>query len=768
LTVTGELPAKISLVAQGSAGNYSLQSTVTGLVNAKGTAAPTGAVSFLDTSNNNVPVASVTLGAGTETLNFVNNGSVNTGAFPGAIAVADFNGDGNLDLGVANYNDGNVTILLGNGAGSFTPATNSPVRVGAGAMALAVGDLNGDGTADLAVANHNDNTVTILLGNGDGSFTQATNSPVTVGTGPMSLAVGDLSGDGTADLVVANVNDSTVTILLGNGNGTFTQAANSPISVAGASPTSVAMGDFNRDGIQDVAVAIAGPNDVSILLGNGDGTFTKATGSPVAVGETPYSIAVGDLNGDGIADLVTANNASVNGNPGTVTVLLGRGDGSFAAASGSPVAVGTNPLIVAVGDLNADGKADLAVTNEVDNTVSVLLGNGDGTFTHTTANQTPTGFAPWSVALADFNGDGGADLAVGNSDLLVGNSVTVYITEITESATVTATGVSLAGAGTHLVEASYPGDSIYLASVSGPVGLLAAQATPVVTVTPSSSSITTVQALSATVAVSGGTGNPTPTGTVTLTSGAYTSAATTLTSGSATINIPAGALAVGIDTLTASYTPDAASSGNYNSASGSNSVTVTAAGNPGFGVSGTPLTVTRGASSGNTSIVTVTPVNGFTGSVSLTAAITSGPAGAQNPPTLSFGTTSPVAINGSAAGTATLTISTTAATSASFRYPEGDPERPLGSFWHAAGGTTLAFVFLFGIPKWRRKWRTTIGLVMLVMAVTGGMAGCTGGGMATGGGGSGDPGTTAGSYTVTVTGTSGATTATNTITLTVQ
>ena len=301
---------------------------------------------------------------------------------------------------------------------------------------------------------------------------RASNIPVTVGRGPLSIAVGDLSGDGTADLAVANVTDSTVSILLGNGNGTFTQATNSPISVAGASPTSVAMGDFNRDGILDVAVAIVGPNDVTILQGNGDGTFTKATGSPVAVGLGPYSVAVGDFNGDGIPDLVTANDASVNGNPGTATILLGRGDGSFAEASGSPIALGMNPLIVAVGDLNSDGKADLAVTNEVDNNVSVLLGNGDGTFTHAAASQTPAGFAPWSLALGDFNGDGDADLAVGNSDLIVGNSVTVYITQITESVTVTASSVSLAGAGTHLVEAEYPGDSIYLGERFRPGGVV--------------------------------------------------------------------------------------------------------------------------------------------------------------------------------------------------------------------------------------------------------------------------------------------------------
>lgn len=290
----------------------------------------------------------------------------------------------------------------------------------------------------------------------------------------------------------------------------------------------------------------------------------------------------------------------------------------------------------------------------------------------------------------------------------------------------------------------------------------AALITPTVAVTPAPSSITTSQALSVTVAVSGGSGKPTPTGSVTLSGGGYSSAVTTLSGGSAVINVPAGSLATGIDTLTASYSGNS----NYNATTGTTQVTVTVPPPPSFTVSGTAVSVTPGASSGNTSTVTVTPTNGFIGSVTLTAAVTSSPAGAEYPPTLRFGSTSPVKIAGASSGTATLTISTTAATSAALAYPR----RP-GVPWCAAGGATLACLLLFGVPSRRRRWRTMLGMLVILVALASGVLSCgngSGGGNGGGGGGTGNSGTTAGNYTVTVTGTSGTTTEMGTVTVIVQ
>jgi subtilase family serine protease len=286
------------------------------------------------------------------------------------------------------------------------------------------------------------------------------------------------------------------------------------------------------------------------------------------------------------------------------------------------------------------------------------------------------------------------------------------------------------------------------------------KATPTVTVTPSATSITTAQTLTVTVTVSGG--SPTPTGTVTLSGGGYTSAATTLSGGSATITIPAGTFSSGAVSLEASYAGDE----NYNAAAGSATVTVTTPVNRNFSLGGTSVTVTRGATSGNTATITVTPSGGFTGNVSLTATIASSPSGAQHLPTLSFGSTSPVNISGTNAGTATLTISTIAATSAALQHPK----KP-GLRRYADGGAVVACVLFFGLCKRRRNWLGTLVITVVSLVVlTGSMIACGSGGgnSGPGGGGTGDPGTTPGSYTITVTGTSGALTTTSAVNLTVQ
>ena len=308
--------------------------------------------------------------------------------------------------------------------------------------------------------------------------------------------------------------------------------------------------------------------------------------------------------------------------------------------------------------------------------------------------------------------------------------------------------------GTNTLNVSYSGDSNYAAEAAGGYGYVTVGGVTV-SVVPSSSSITTTQALPVTITVSAGSGNPVPTGTVTLASGSYASAATALVGGSATITIPAGTLALGGDLLEASYSGDA----NYGAAGGGALVQVTPS--PSFTITGTAVTVAPGATTGNTSTVTVTPAGGFTGSVALTAAVTSSPIGAQDPPTLSFGSTSPVSITGAAAGTATLTISTTAASSgcgSAYLMPRRVP-------WYPAGGAALVCLLLFGIPGRRRRWRATLAMVALLAALACGMLAC-GGGTSTCN--TFNPGTTAGTYTITVTGTSGSTTATGTVTLTVQ
>ncbi len=331
------------------------------------------------------------------------------GTGPISIAVGDFNLDGRLDVVVVNSGDNNVSVLLGNGEGTFQPAVDYPV--GSYPKSVAVGDFNGDGKPDLVVANSVNNNVDVLLGNGDGTFQPAVN--YTVGTFPVSVAVADFNGDGKLDLVVANVDSNNVSVLLGNGDGTFqTPAVN---YAAGTGPESVAVGDFNGDGKPDLAVANFSSGNVSVLLGKGDGTFQAAVN--YAAGTNPFSVAVGDFNGDGKPDLAVANFGS-----GNVSVLLGKGDGTFQAAVNYAAGTNNNPYSVAVGDLDGDGELDLAVANSNSNFVSVLLGNGDGTF-QAAANYL-VGGGPESVATGDFNGDGRMDLAVAN---FVSNNVSILL-----------------------------------------------------------------------------------------------------------------------------------------------------------------------------------------------------------------------------------------------------------------------------------------------------------------------------------------------------
>ena len=227
-------------------------------------------------------------------------------------------------------------------------------------VSVAVGDFNGDGKQDLAVANYSSDNVSILLGDGTGHFSGATN--FAVGDSPYSVAVGDFNGDGKQDLAIANTFSANVSILLGDGAGNFSGPTNFG---AGISPFSVAVGDFNGDGNQDLAVANSGSDNVSILLGDGAGNFSAPTN--FAVGDVPRSVTVGDFNGDGKQDLAVANLFS-----GNVSILLGDGAGNFSAPTN--FGTGNQPFSVAVGDFNGDGKQDLAVANAVSmGTVSILL-----------------------------------------------------------------------------------------------------------------------------------------------------------------------------------------------------------------------------------------------------------------------------------------------------------------------------------------------------------------------------------------------------------
>ena len=326
-----------------------------------------------------------------------------------SVAVGDVNQDGIPDLIVvnncadSNCADGSVGVLLGDGNGTFQAAVTY-VSGGYQPYAAAVADVNGDDKADLIVANYcassrncPNGSVGVLLSNGNGTFQAA----VSYGSGGMdgafSVAMGDVNHDGMPDLIVANVcasssncTDGSVGVLLGNADGTFQTAVS--YGTGGEYAYSVAVGDVNVDGKSDLVVANECADSdctngwVGMLLGNGDGTFQPAV-SYNSGGYQPYSVAVGDVNQDGMPDLVVANVCASSSNcaNGSVDVLLGNGDGTFQPAV-SYNSGGYQPYSVAVGDVNQDGMPDLLVANQcaddncTNGSVSVLLGNGDGTF----------------------------------------------------------------------------------------------------------------------------------------------------------------------------------------------------------------------------------------------------------------------------------------------------------------------------------------------------------------------------------------------------
>jgi hypothetical protein len=316
-----------------------------------------------------------------------------------------------------------IDVLEDRTVPSFVTAPPS-FAVGSNPHGEAVGDFNGDGKADLAVVNEGSNTVSILLGNGDGSF--RTKADFATGTTPWGLAVGDFNGDGKLDLAVANRGANSISILLGNGDGTFLPKTDIALLVR---PIALTVGDFNGDGKADLALATQNGNtdDLTMLLGNGNGTFQAPvttvtdTASPFVgfglSGNGQSSISATDFNGDGRLDLVVVNNKDFltplgrgfftsSPGPGTVSVLLGNGDGTFQAPRNS--AVGSEAMTVAVGDFNGDGLPDFAVNNLASNSVSVFTNGGGGSFSSSTISG-----ASGNLAAGDFNGDGITDLAAG-------------------------------------------------------------------------------------------------------------------------------------------------------------------------------------------------------------------------------------------------------------------------------------------------------------------------------------------------------------------
>jgi hypothetical protein len=349
------------------------------------------------------------------------------GSNPQAIATADFNNDGKLDLATSNYDDatgdGTVSVLLGNGDGSFRPARTS--ATGAYPFSLTAGDFNADGKVDLATANYDYsevNDVSILLGNGDGTFAPAVALDITDAYS-WSIAAGDMNADGKLDLVVTSDDEflgGYLSVLLGHGDGSFAATTYGPYYGQLFSPV---LADVSGDGRVDVTVAAWQANTIKVFLGGGDGfgdgTLQEFADFPTGWVDSygPDSLDWGDFNTDAVPDLVATSSG------GSVSILFGSGDGTFQTARAFAIdgAGSVNAI-----DVNGDHKRDLVVINRTSpGAVSVLLGDGHGGLSMTPVT-TSTGGVPGSLVMGDFNADGRPDAATANAG---SNNVAVLLND---------------------------------------------------------------------------------------------------------------------------------------------------------------------------------------------------------------------------------------------------------------------------------------------------------------------------------------------------
>jgi hypothetical protein len=588
LSVTGPPPTTTLLSATGSSSSPTLSATVIDAVSSQG---PTGTVSFLDTSNSNTLLGTATLGAATSGFSILNSAGIGSAQNPQSFAIADFNGDGIPDIAVGG--GGAMNIFLGNGNGTFTQSpASTPLSGGSGgAEQITTGDFNGDGITDLAVTVYPGNGITnilILLGKGDGTFTVASTIDAPVGTAFETVVTGDFNNDGILDLAIQSCTDCAVVgpiiVELGNGDGTFI-AVSSEMTVYSKG---LAAGDFNGDGILDLAYLGGESLTLNILLGNGDGTFTATT--PMRLNNIDaLSVQVADFNGDGIPDL------AINSDIGIV-IFLGTGHGDFNQTT--PALIQSVQYVnIVVGDFNGDGIPDLAGETGGEGPpyeTNVYLGKGDGTFS--TVND-----ASWlgnsvylQLAAADFNADGISDLAAINFDNVPSTEISIGLTSF-EQATAS-TSVSFAS-GTHILEANYPGDTNLAPSISGSI-MFGAQTTLVLNAGPSNDMLGEPAAITATLSGYSGSTNGEK---VTFLDGGQVLGTGTLTAGMATLFI--STLPVGTHILTASYPGDS-----YNFGATSNTVS--------FSVAGTPPALTSPAPgshlSGSTATFTWSPGSGVT------------------------------------------------------------------------------------------------------------------------------------------------------------
>jgi hypothetical protein len=790
-----------------------------------GGATAAGNVALVDnlspaTLPNNDALGDVSLLAGTGTgiTNSLPGGSYSVSAHYGGsstLAESDSNAipvtvgpeSSSITLEVAGYYDpltgkqlstpyyGSVFLIdaqpYGNSASATSPngAATGTITFLSGTATLGTATLDSNGAAELQTTALPGGALSLTASfPGDASFKASTSAPVafTVQPAPTTLTLFDnyqsSATIGTAVPFTATLSTSaygaapggTVTFMNGSTALATVPMVGTAASIGAAKPAS---------GTAAYTPSLpAGTNSITAVY-NSDGNYAVATSTAIVI---VIDKATPKLT-------VTASPTSIKSNqPVTVTVTIApvtniaAPTGTITLTYGSPVVTtpaatiinGTVSFTVPANTFTAGSQAiDALYSGDANYTTAsngislnvTAAGTTQPTVTVTTPTGNLTGY-PFSLTVS-VTGPSGSPTPTGSISLTNPDWIASPQPLVNGSTTFTIQGGMEGGANTF--KATYSGDSTYTSGTA--TGIVNFMATPEIVFTPNIPSIVVNQPLTLSVSIvpviwtpGDKVSVPVATGTITFSSGAYNSGAIPLAAGSASVTIPANSLAVGGAVVTGNYSGDA----NYLPGSSGDQVFVSAVPTPGISIAGAALTITHGATTGNTSTITVTPSNGFTGSVALTATITSQPAGASDLPTLSFGATTPVNITGTAAGTATLTITTTPTTTTSNAARETD--RASRGGWIPAGGMALACVLFLIRPAQRRKWRTLLGMFFFCIALAGGVFACGGGGGSsnTGGGGGGGTttnyGTTTGAYTISITATSGTLTAQTPIVLTVN
>jgi Bacterial Ig-like domain (group 3)/FG-GAP-like repeat len=484
VTASGKQSVTISLAQSGSAGNLTLTATVAGSVTGSGSPAPTGSVSFVDTSNGNAVLGTAPLGTGSFGQNTTVSQTPTVALDPKTVLVGDMNGDGIPDIVVGGNSV--VSVLIGNGDGTFRAADDITAHASNPWIAV-VPFVNGGPLDILAVSDSASdmNNATLIIGNGSGGGTAG--SPFSLPFGSASGVVsGDFNGDGQQDFAVIFQQDNKISTFLGNGNGTF----QAPTTLAtGSAPVSAVVGNFNGHGKIDVAVANSGDNTISIYLGSVGGEeslspFTVAT--PVQATFSPISIAVGDFNGDGIDDLAVTGTVSGNS---VSAVFLGKGGGAFGTPTLIPQFLAAFGIVAA--DVLGNGDVDIVTTIPTGNALGLLLNDGFGDFSQGVIPP-QTGNSPMFLAAGNFNGQASADLAVANN---ADGTVSVFLSQLTQSATASISGVSGAGVetlraisgsilpqtGGDNIVAQYAGDANFAGATSTPIVVVVSNPVPTIT-----------------------------------------------------------------------------------------------------------------------------------------------------------------------------------------------------------------------------------------------------------------------------------------------